>query len=132
MPFNNEYKEITWENCTLRKWLNNEFYMSFTQEERRRIALVNLKNKDYKYSRTTSGADTKDHVFLLSRDDIKMLMPQENQRKLVNGTCWWVRSPGIFQSVAVLVNSDGAFHISAGAVDRKFGVRPAIMLKMYD
>lgn len=33
-PYNDELKEITWENCSLREYLNNEFYNSFTEREK--------------------------------------------------------------------------------------------------
>ena len=30
--------DVTWEKCTLRKWLNKEIYRSFSKQERQRIA----------------------------------------------------------------------------------------------
>ena len=33
-PYNSKKNDITWEKCTLRKWLNNDFYNSFSEEEK--------------------------------------------------------------------------------------------------
>lgn len=132
MPYNQDITDTTWENCTLRKWLNDEFYMGFTDEERKRIARIHLKNKDNKLNKTKGGADTKDYIFLLSSEEIEKFMPNEKQRKLNNGTCWWVRSPGMFQSIAVLVNSDGSLLGFGGSVNKKFGVRPAMIIRLDD
>lgn len=38
IPFNNELKTVTWEDCSLRKWLNNDFCLTaFTDRELNRI-----------------------------------------------------------------------------------------------
>ena len=40
MPYNNEYADKTWENSSLRKWLNDEFYNhAFSTEEKENIFL---------------------------------------------------------------------------------------------
>ena len=37
-PYNTTQTDVTWETCSLRKWLNHEFlYAAFTAEERKRI-----------------------------------------------------------------------------------------------
>ena len=39
--YNNEWVNITWAECTLRGWLNGEFYATaFNEEEKGRIAIV--------------------------------------------------------------------------------------------
>lgn len=77
MPFNEEEYaagkgEVTWENCTLRKWLNNDFYSrAFTDEERSVILTSTLKNPDNEAFGTKGGNDTEDKVFILSYAEIK-------------------------------------------------------------
>lgn len=44
-PYNTENKNVTWETCTLRNWLNNTFYeTAFIPEERNRILAVSTVN----------------------------------------------------------------------------------------
>lgn len=63
--------KITWSNCTLRKWLNNEFINGyFTQEERSRILPCALNNDNNPKYGTLGGAPTNDKVFLLSIDEM--------------------------------------------------------------
>ena len=69
--YNEEWTNITWENCTLRKWLNNEFLnAAFSSSEQSLIKTVTLKNNANPYYGTYGGNDTKDKVFLLSLDDM--------------------------------------------------------------
>lgn len=62
--------EMTWEKCTLRKWLNDDFIdRAFTEEQRDAILLTNVDNsvgQGYGKWNTTGGKDTQDKVFLLS------------------------------------------------------------------
>lgn len=88
----------TWKTCTLRKWLNGTFISNaFSHEEQAMIL-----------STTTESADTKDRVFLLSRDEAWEYFSSDSTRqcqgtaycyaqgayKTGNGNCkWWLRSP---------------------------------------
>ena len=70
--------DITWENCTLRKWLNNDFYnTAFSVEDKKKIETAHNENPNsyelYEYLNTDSktygaegGNTTEDKVFLLS------------------------------------------------------------------
>lgn len=63
--------DLTWEGCTLRKWLNTNFYKTaFTQAERSLIKKTNLENPDNPEYGSEGGNYTKDKVFLLSLDDM--------------------------------------------------------------
>ena len=89
----------TWENCTLRKWLNGTFISNaFSHEEQAMIL-----------STTTESADTKDRVFLLSEDEAREYFSSDSTRQCQgtaycfaqggdqdsDGRCsWWLRSPG--------------------------------------
>ena len=76
--FNEEWKDITWEDCTLRSWLNNDFYNNaFSSSDKKRIVTAHNENPDsyelfkpHNISSTSYGAKggnaTNDNVFLLS------------------------------------------------------------------
>ncbi|MDO4493437.1 MAG: DUF6273 domain-containing protein [Clostridia bacterium] len=67
-PYNKENKDITWEQCTLRNWLNGEFLnKAFTAEEQKSILTADVDNgKSQGHWSTNGGNNTKDKVFLLS------------------------------------------------------------------
>lgn len=68
--YNEEYKDVTWETCTLRTWLNEDFYqMAFKASEQKRIAETLVINKDNPTFGTTGGNDTRDKIFLLSLEE---------------------------------------------------------------
>lgn len=70
MPYNTNDSVVTWETCTLRKWLNSTFYnKAFSSGEQAAILTTRVDNsKEQGYSKwETSGSnDTQDKVFLLS------------------------------------------------------------------
>jgi len=71
-PYNNENTDVTWENSSLRRFLNEEFYnKAFSSEEKELINQVTLENKDNSYYGTVGGNNTNDKVFCLSMDEIK-------------------------------------------------------------
>ncbi|MDO5563877.1 MAG: DUF6273 domain-containing protein [Eubacteriales bacterium] len=76
--YSNDEKRIdlTWRNCTLRKWLNNEFYnKAFSNDEKNRIIETIHKNES---NRGAIHPDTNDKVFLLSEKEIKKYFENEN------------------------------------------------------
>lgn len=67
IPYNTDHKEVTWETCTLRSWLNDGFYNSaFNYDEQSLITTVNNENADLV---AEGGNDTADKVFCLSLDE---------------------------------------------------------------
>ena len=76
--YNETYIEIDWENCTLRSWLNNDFYnTAFSSSDRKKIVTAHNENPDsydlykpwnsgsYVYG-AEGGNATDDKVFILS------------------------------------------------------------------
>ncbi len=65
-----ESVDVTWETCTLREWLNKDFFdMAFTAEEQKAILTTDVDNSwEQRYVNwyTVGGNDTRDKVFLLS------------------------------------------------------------------
>ena len=157
--YHEECTNVTWETCSLRKWMNEEFiYTAFNNEEdRSRIALVLNQNPDYDYYEVLAeGEDpTWDRVFALSIDEVRRYFKNDSDRMAaptpyvekayegrvyisdeykVNGRgtgWWWLRSPAIFSSHAALVEIDGGVAELGGGVDHSgASVRPALWLNL--
>lgn len=145
--------DVTWKTCTLRKWLNDDFFNSaFIDAEKICIPTVTVTaDKNPKYS-TYSGKTTKDKIFLLSTKEADEYFVDDEERKCIptdyaiaqgvftsdnhtiNGvaTCWWwLRSPGSIQACATLVYADGAFSERGYDVNRGCSaVRPAMWINL--
>ena len=69
-PYNIGYTNITWEQCTLRRWLNNDFMnKAFSSAEQTAILTTKVNNSSrqgYSGWDAPGGDDTQDKVFLLS------------------------------------------------------------------
>ncbi len=68
--YNDKIKDVTWETCDLRKWLNEDFYNdAFDKTEKAMIKNTTLKNPNSPSNDIPGGKDTKDNVFLLTYFD---------------------------------------------------------------
>ena len=143
--YNTSYTGVTWETCTLRKWLNNDFINSaFTADEKAMIPTVTVsadKNPDYS---TDPGNATQDQVFLLSITEANKYFSSDSARQckpteyaVANGAYvniskgWWLRSPGNHQNLAAYVNYDGVVREGGDYVNignRAF--RPALWIDL--
>ena len=151
--YNSSITSVTWETCTLRKWLNNDFInAAFSDDEKAMIPTVTVSaDKNPQYD-TDPGNATKDKVFLLSiveaekyftSDEARVCVPTEYA--ISNGACtsdsytkggkatcwWWLRSPGYDQYDAAGVHIDGDVHelglcVSGGGD----AVRPAMWISI--
>ena len=69
--YNEEYTSVTWENCTLRSWLNNDFYgTAFSSGEQGAVVAQTVVNEDNPDYNTEGGNDTTDKVYLLSLSEV--------------------------------------------------------------
>ncbi len=124
-PYNTESTSVTWETCSLRKWLNSDFLNNaFSSEEQAKILSSNLKNPDNVLFDTKGGNNTTDKVFLLSIDEAKKYFKTDEERKasatayakaqgayvVDNGSCWLLRSPGYNRIYAACVFHDGGVY----------------------
>ncbi len=142
--YHEAYKDITWADCSLRQYLNDEFYNKFTAADQSRIIPVINKNLDNHWYGSKGGADTRDSIFLLSLEEVtcqyfgdsssKLYNPGKNQRywferKDVNNskriatmegyswnTWWWLRTPGRVNVKAVYVHGDGNIGIQGNNI----------------
>ena len=142
--YSTSYTKVTWETCSLRKWLNGTFINNaFSPEEQAMIPTVTVSaDKD-------PGNATQDKVFLLSTTEANRYFTSDEARKCAptdyaiaqgayyySGHClWWLRSPGHTQTSAAIVNcfgeviSDGdSYHIRVDNGD--FAVRPALWITL--
>ena len=145
--YNTSYTDITWETCTLRKWLNNDFInAAFSGDEKAMIPTVTVsadKNPDYS---TNPGKATQDQVFLLSIAEANKYFSSDSARQCEptdyavangaweshSGNCrWWLRSPGGDLDGAACVYDDGDVYEHGsyvGSDDR--AVRPAMWIDL--
>lgn len=147
-PYNTSYTDVTWENCTLRRWLNNDFInAAFSAEEKSMIPTVTVSadnNPDYS---TNPGNTTLDQVFLLSITEANKYFSSDSARPCkpteyavaggayassFNGNCWWwLRSPGDLRYGVAYVTNDGGVNERGNSVDYgSIAVRPALWIDL--
>ncbi len=135
----------SWENCSLRKWLNNEFYQSaFSDMEKERICNVLNSNKANPRFGTEDFDDTTDKVFLLSVFEAEKYFPDNSSRMALptdfakkngiymswNHPWWWLRTTGNHANIACEVYYDGYIDYLGHSMNFACnGVRPAIRIK---
>lgn len=131
LSYNNTHEETSWEECSLRQWLNGTFYnKAFSPDEQDKIANPYLSDK----------------VFVLSIAETNQYFSTSSSRKtgatktaVANGSyqendvCgWWLRDTGDTSLIAARVNKDGdivTYDSTEGGVERKdYSVRPAIWI----
>ena len=70
-PYNENYEDITWEESSLRTWLNGEFInRAFSDEEKEKINITEIVNQDNPDYGTEGGNNTSDKIFLLSLSEV--------------------------------------------------------------
>ncbi len=147
-PYNASYTDVTWETCTLRKWLNKEFInAAFSADEKAMIPTVTVpadKNPDYS---TNPGNATQDQVFLLSIAEANKYCSSDSARRCEptdyavangawesdSGNCWWwLRSPGYVQNFAAIVYDCGDVNFYDYYYDsiNDIAVRPALWIDL--
>lgn len=140
--YHDAYVDITWADCSLRKYLNGEFYEKFSEADKARIITVINKNMDNQWYGTKGGSDTADNIFLLSIEDVAckyfgdsselLYSPKKNkrywfERKDINNSrriaatkeaiwWWWLRSPGRVGVKAAYVHGDGNIGIQGNNI----------------
>lgn len=133
---------IKWENSLLRSKLNHEFYeAAFTEEERTLLC-----PKTAGFLSTLPGIGVQDKVFLLSEQEVKELLPSQEERKAkATGYAkkcgvmesegfapWWILPfDDTFDIYPQAVYPDGEIRYhSRNIYHGDFGVRPCIMIDL--
>jgi hypothetical protein len=129
MPYNDEYQtNITWEDCTLRKYLNDGFLNTFSAAQQENIVKTNVINKDNAEYGTIGGNDTIDKIFLLSIDE-KMVLDPRNAKYQGKIEWWWLRSISR-DGGPVHTYYYGGIDFNGANPDYAWGVRPALWLNL--
>lgn len=111
-PFNDTIKKVTWENSSLRTWLNEEFMTNFSAEQQNQIL-------------STDTGDTSEKVFLLSVDEMVELAKTVTFKTSEE---WWTRTAtddGIMYTAPT-----GWVKAEGDQVVRDKGVRPSIWISL--
>ncbi|MCL2063465.1 MAG: DUF6273 domain-containing protein [Candidatus Cloacimonetes bacterium] len=152
--YHHEMGAITWADCSLRDYLNGEFYNSsaFSNADRNRIVQVTNVNENNQWHDTNGGTNTLDMIFLLSIAEVvkyfgdseqlanrpsgvPWINDEYNNNRIAtfNGSVvWWsLRSPGLMTYLASNVHYDGYINLTGNHVYSFFGgVRPALWLSL--
>jgi hypothetical protein len=158
--YNAQREDTTWEQCSLRAYLNDEFYHGFSSSDQAQIAETTLANHDNPWYGTPGGQDTNDKIFLLSLEEIVQYFgdsgqlsdrPRRNEQRLIDayyiddqynavriargadgsGEFWWLRSPGDSRRESSCILGDGKIFTGGyGIGNGSGGVRPALWLNL--
>ena len=139
----------TWAECSIRAYLNTQFYYSFNVSDKSRIMQVNNNNENNLWYGTNGGSNTSDNIFLLSIEEVVKYFGDSGQLKnrpifkhLIddiynseriaknNGSAfdWWLRSPGIKTNYASCVSQGFIIMLGTQVNDDRCGIRPALWL----
>ncbi len=154
--YNEESKPVTWEECSLRNWLNDTFpRTAFTYNDLQMISLSSVSaDRNPEYS-TDPGNSTEDMVFLLSIEEADRYFLSDETRKCSPteyavkqgaspsiyhspsyppygyGPCWWwLRSPGASSNLASIILHDGSFSFYSRVDSSREGIRPAMWIDL--
>ena len=132
------YDDVTWKNCTLRKWCNGYFIENAFNEKEKQL-IVERENEN------NAGYNTEDKVFLLSINEAKTYFSNSNDRQcyptkfaVANGVLlddrrcyWWLRSRGCYVGSAAFIYTNGGIIDDGLGVDTDdHAVRPAFLLNL--
>lgn len=152
-PYNTTFTSVTWETCSLRKWLNETFLSNaFSTAEQNKIQSTTVTADKNPLSSVSPGNNTIDKVFLLSIQEANKYFSSDNARMCApteyakargaetidyyseNGksACWWwLRSPGDDSISAAYVYDSGHIDdIGSIVSDGTYGVRPAMWISL--
>ena len=154
--YNDPLTKATWEDSTLRSWLNDSFYNeAFTDDEQKAITEQNVVNENNPIYDTEGGKDTKDKLYLLSIGEgmngdygfcsefcnyslSREVMASDyawirgTYRDRGNKCVWWLRSPGRAVNNVAVISNNGNVHQEGNniASPSNVGVCPALHIKL--
>ena len=135
MPFNNTLAPVTWENCTIRKWLNNDFFnTAFSADEKTSVLVSNISYPD-DVDHEEPTRTTKDRIFLLSENEALLYFDSDSERATQTTEyvgalhCYWIlRTNGSVSNVAHVDTSGYVGYYEN--VDREWYIRPAMWIEI--
>ena len=135
-PYNEELTSVTWETCSLRKWLNDSFInTAFNGEEQKRI-------------QTHPNNSVSDKIFLLSPDEASAFFSSNNDRQC-QGTAfcyaqdprknsvkpgtpvfWLLRNQNNTGTIACVDDTGFVKSIGGTVSDDDLAIRPALWISL--
>lgn len=145
-PLNNEVRDTTWADCSLRSWLNGPFRSAaFTDAELALIPKSTMKNENNTVSGARGGRTTEDQIAVISYRELleygsanpklvyvhayptEYAVMQGVDRHREYGTCkWWMRTPGVNGKTACYCDMAGIPLYNSVVSSREIGVRPIV------
>ncbi|MDD5924293.1 MAG: DUF6273 domain-containing protein [Clostridia bacterium] len=143
------YNDVTWETCSLRKWLNGTFINNaFSSDEQELIQSTEVAAEKNPLYSTPSGNNTTDNVFLLSITEVNKYFSSDEERQCtptdyavsqgawkydsLGGkvlTYWWLRSPGYDSLLSAVVGVGGnVSDYGSFVLSNDHAVRPALWI----
>ena len=149
VEYNSSAETVTWEDCSLRKWLNVRFLdTAFSTTEQGAVLESLVVNEDGAKG-SEAGADTRDKVYILSIYEVidpelgfptdwkdkggtRVALNTEYTRSKhastdsdMSGT-WWLRTPGDAKNAANVFNAGNVFVRGSNVSNFDLAVRPAM------
>lgn len=116
--YNDKDVAVTWETCSLRKYLNDNSSSGFlgsyfTEAEKKKIIVSTIVNEDNPEYGTPGGNETKDSIFVLSLNEA---CEYANNIETTNSweDCWWTRTPGFDSEYVVICASPHVYYLLEG------------------
>ena len=150
MQYHERNEDVTWEDCTLRAWLNDKFWdEAFSAEEKVRIQTTTVSVDKNSVNTSDQGDPTEDKVFILSRTELETYLKEPDLRRSyatkraveegaytsdTNGNGWyWTRSPSRYSNEVITVDSFGNIEMHGdGVAEKYYTVRPAMWITLGD
>lgn len=131
---------VTWEKCSLRRWLNNTFINNaFNATERKLILEAEVPADKHPDCDTDPGNATTDQIFLLSASEYLKYFTYDGisrfsdyadtMREDRRYQTWWLRTPGEDGQTEVFCDSGNMFD-GSWYRDPDGGVRPAMWISL--
>ena len=132
MPLNDDREADTcyWEMCSLRAYLNGDEFLNwtFTPAERAKIALTDVHTQDDSTWQRPGGPDTKDYVFLASKEEIETYFPEKANAALAEEN-YWLRSADFVEDYMAYIYA-GTGGVGSNNAYAYSGVRPMMWVEI--
>lgn len=152
-PYNQKNAHVTWQTCTLRAWLNHDFYITAFGEEDQKAILIKEVDNSFRQGNSawgiSGGDNTTDNVFLLSYQETEAYLSDAHNRMCIptdyaidrgahakdagegaQQSCWWwLRSPGSASTRASRVGTNGS-RAEDDVTQENVCVRPVLWLDL--
>ena len=142
-PYNTNYTDVTWETCSLRSWLNDEFINeAFSDDEIDKILITTVETPKNVRFGTNGGGTTNDKVFILSIQEANKYLGEkemicepipgyyeydEDEENDDTYNWWWLRTPGkMIGDIASVASSGTIDEWGDNCYSDCNGVRPAM------